>query len=266
MATSPIKQLTTGQRLMGGIAIFKPAGQSKIIKLGPVGAVTLTPTLTEVESRSDESGRSQLIGSWVTQQDAQLQIADIQMWTDTLYDAMFLASRTYRTQAAVASATMLVEAVAVGDVVDVPGIKPTIISITDGEVAPVSYDEDDTGYGDGHYIFQSARSLVEFIKIPAGAGADAEITYSLPAITEADKIVSREIMSTNGIRGELRVLGAVAEGMPGDPVDYIFPDVEFRPDGAITLKGTDDLNRGSLTGKVYNLGGLGYGYVRPVAA
>jgi len=266
MATSPIKQLTTGQRIMGGIVVFKPHDSIKWIKIGPVGAVTFTPTLTELESRSDESGTSQLIGSWVTQSDAVLQIADIQMWTDALYDAMFLAERTYRTQTAVASATLTVEDVAAGDIIDIPGIKPAIISVTDGAASdPVEYSEDDTGFGDGHYIYQKSRGLLEFIAIPAGADADAEVTYSLPAITEADKVVSREIMRTSGIRGEVRVLGVVDGGLPGAPVDYIFPDVEFRPNGDVTLKGVDALNVGALTGKVYNTGGAGYGFVRPVS-
>ncbi len=266
MATSPIKQLTTGQRIMGGIVVFEPHDSLKVIKIGPVGAVTLTPTLTEIESRSDESGTSQLIGSWVTQTDAVLQIADIQMWTDALYDAMFLASRTYRTQTAVASTVLTVDDVAVGDVIQIPGIKPTITTITDGAAEdPVAYVEDGTGFGDGDYIFQSSRGLLEFVKIPSGAGTDAKVTYALAAITAADKIVEREIMGTSGIRGKVSVLGVVDGGLPGQAVDYIFPDVEFRPNGDITLKGVDALNVGALTGKVYNTGGAGYGFVRPVS-
>ncbi len=267
MAHLPVIPLTTGQRLMGGTVIFKIHGTNKWLKIGPVGAANYTPTLTEVESRSDETGRSKLIGTWITATDAVLQIADVQMWTPMVYDAMFLAKRTYRTQAAVASATMIVEDVAVGDVVEIPGIKPNIVSVTDGAASdPVEYAEDETGYEGGHYIYQKSRSLLEFTKIPAGADSDAEITYSLPAITEADKVVSLEIMKTNGVRGECRILGAVAEGMPGQAQDYIFPDVEFRPSGDVTLKGVDALNVASLTAKVYDLSGAGYGFVRPVIA
>ncbi len=70
-------------------------------------------------------------------------------------------------------------------------------------------------------------------------------------------------MRTSGIRGKLSILGVTGGGLPGQAVDYIFKDVEFRPNGAVTLKGVDALNVGSLTGRVYN-DGTGYGFVRPV--
>jgi hypothetical protein len=265
MATSPIKQLTTGQRIMGGIVLFKPHDSDIFIKFGPVGSVTLTPTLTEVESRSDESGTSQLIGSWVMQTDGVLNIADIQMWSPEIYDAMFLSLREYETQSAAASTVLTLENVKVGDVIKIPGIKPTITTVTDGAAEdPVVYVEDVLGVGVGNYIYQRKRGFMEFTAIPVGADEDVKITYALAAITEVDKIVKREIMRTSGIRGEVHVLGVVAEGAPGEEVDYIFNDVEFRPNGDITLKGVDALNVASLTGKVYNTGGAGYGFVRPV--
>ncbi|CAN7260159.1 hypothetical protein LJR098_001073 [Rhizobium sp. LjRoot98] len=266
MATSPIKQLTTGQRIMGGIVVFKPKGTNKFIKIGPVGAVTVTPTLEEVESRSDESGTSQKIGNWVVKTDATVNIADIQMWTQTIYEAMFLAVKGYKTQSAVASAVLLVEDVAVGDVIQIPGIKPTVTSVTDGAPSdPVAYLEDVTGFGNGNYIYQRSRGFLEFTAIPEDAGADAKVTYALAAVTEADKIVEYDMMRTSGIRGELQVLGVVDGGLPGDAVDYIFHDVEFRPQGDLGLKDATALNTASLTGTVYNTGGAGYGYVRPVA-
>ncbi|WP_027489230.1 hypothetical protein [Allorhizobium undicola] len=264
MATLPVIPLTTGQRIMGGIALFQPHGSDKVIKIGPVGVVDFAPTLTEVESRSDETGTSQLIGSWITQQDAVITISDIQMWTPTTYDAMFLSKRILATQTALASGTVIVEDVAVGDVLELPGINPSITSVTDGAATPVEYDEDADGFGEGHYIYQSKRKLLEFIAKPAGAGADAEITYSLPAITEADKVVRLEIMKTGGVRGKFTLLGIVDGGLPGKAVDYVFADVEFRPNGNITLKGVDALNVASLTGKVYNTAGQGYGFIRPL--
>jgi len=267
MATSPIKVLTTGQRMQGGQLIFKEHGKKKWNKIGPVGAVTFTPTLTEVTSRSDETGQSQLIGSWVTQSDAVLNIADIQMRTETLEEALMLATTKYRTQTAVASAVLTVEDVEVGDVIDIPGMFATIISVEDtASGSPHVYHEDATGFGSNHYIFQSERNVLEFIAKPTGAAADADITYSLPAVTEADGIIERTMLTTSGKRGELRVLGSVgANGaLPGVAEDYIFLDVELRGDGAVTLKGVDNLNTGTLTAKVYNTGGAGYGFSRPV--
>jgi hypothetical protein len=273
MATSPIIPLTTGQRMMGGIGIFEPFVTKRPIKIGPVGVVDYAPTLSEIESRSDESGTSQLIGSWINQQDAVLTLNDIQMWSPTMYQAMFLSKRVLATQTALASGTVTFDAYQNDyNLVELPGINPSIISVTDtAEIDPVEYEEDETGFGDGNYIFQSQRKLLEIVKFPedvtfTAGKTQVKVNYSLPSITTADEVVLYEIMKTGGVRGKFTLLGVVDGGLPGQAVDYIFPDVEFRPNGNVTLKGVDALNVASLTGKVYNTAGQGYGFIRPVVS
>jgi hypothetical protein len=264
MATLPIKLLTGGNRIQGGIGLFQPHDSQKIIKIGPMGAVEWTSNLTEVEARSDESGTSQLTGKYITQSDSTISVADIQTWTPWLYDSLFLLKRTYWTQEAVASATLDIEDITIGDVIEVPGINPSVVSMKDKTPStPKSYTEDVDGDGDGHYIFQSQRKLLEFVGKPSGATPDGQLTYSLPEITEDDKVVKLEIMKTAGTRGKFFVLGVVDDSQPGEPVDYVFYDVEFRPNGNVPLKDASALNVGSLTGTIYNTGGQGYGYIRP---
>ncbi|MBY5684825.1 hypothetical protein HFO32_22135 [Rhizobium leguminosarum] len=266
MAQLPLMPVTGGQKLSGGQVVFQEHGLAKPYKLGPIDSAEFASALTEVEARSVETGLSKLIGSWPVQQDASITLNGIQKWDPVIYRSMYLAKTIYVTQAAVASATVIVEDVAVGDVVEIPGVNPSITSVTDGATTPVSYIEDATGFGDNHYIFQSQRKLLEFIKIPATADTDVEITYSLPLITEADKVVRHEIMKTAGVRGKLSILGVIAESMPGQAVDYIFPDVEFRPTGPGTmLGGLSELQTASLTARVYD-NGSGYGFIRPYTA
>lgn len=266
MAHLPIKPLTTGQRIMGGITIFKPHDSDRYIKFGPVDSVTWTPTLTEIDSRSDETGTSQLIGKWPVQQDGKIEITGIQMWSDLLYDSLFLATREFITQAAVTSASLTLLNIAIGDVIRIPGYNPTIISVTDTtSVSPVDYTEDEDATGDGEYIFHQNSGLLEVTGKPSGANSTLVITYSLPLITSADKLPKREIMKTGGTRGELRVIGTTDGGLPGDPVTYVFRDVKFMPNGAVNLKNAKELNTGSLTGDLFNASGQGYGYIIPAA-
>lgn len=266
MATYPVMPVTTGQKLSGGQVVFHEHGLEKVYKLGPLNSAEFAAALTEVEARSVETGTSKLIGSWPVQQDGTITLNGIQKWDPVIYRSMYLAKTVYVTQTAVASATLIVDDVAVGDVIEIPGVNPTITSVTDGATTPVEYEEDATGFGAGHYIFQSQRKLLEFIKKPAGADADAEITYALPAITEADKVIKHEIMKTAGVRGKLSILGVIAESMPGQAVDFIFPDVEFRPAGnGMMLGGLSELQTASLTARVYD-NGSGYGFIRPYTA
>jgi hypothetical protein len=255
MATYPIKQLTSMQRLMGGIALFRPAGQQKWIKIGPVDGVEFTPNITTQPVYTNEFGDRRLLRNITTTKEGSVVLNGIQMWTEWLYSALFLSKKKYKTQAAVASATMIVENVAAGDVVTLPGIKGSITSITDGAAEdPVVYAEN------VDYIFHPATGVLEFLKVPAGSAEDVEVEYSLPAVTETDGLLDLSIMETSGTRGEFRYIGITADGM-GDPVDLYLADVEFLPNGAVAAGDTENPNVGSLTGSVYTTSVSGYGTV-----
>ncbi|MDX1216313.1 phage tail tube protein [Sinorhizobium meliloti] len=254
MATYPIRQLTKLQRLMGGVALFRPTGAQKWIKIGPVESVEFTPSVTTVDQYTNEFGDRRLLRKITTTKEGSVVLNGIQMWTEWLYQALFMASKKYKTQAVAADQELIVEAVAVGDVVSLPGIKGTISAITDGESVPVSYVENT------HYIFHPATGMIEFIAKPAGAGEDAIVEYDLPAVTAADALLDLAIMETSGTRGEFRYIGITVDGN-GDPVDMYLPDVEFLPNGAVAAGDTANANTGSLTGSVYATADKGYGSV-----
>ncbi len=254
MATYPIRQLTKMQRLMGGVALFRPAGSIKWIKIGPCESVEFTPNVTTVDIYTNEFGDRRLLRKIPTTKEGSVVLNGIGAWTEWLYQALFMASKKYKTQAIAADQELLVEAVLVGDVVSLPGIKGTITAITDGESAPVSYVENT------HYIFHPATGMIEFIAKPAGAGEDAIVEYDLPAVTEADGLLDLAIMETSGTRGEFRYIGITTDGN-GDEVDMYLPDVEFLPNGAVAAGDTANANVGSLTGSVYSTADKGYGAV-----
>ncbi|MCZ7890429.1 hypothetical protein O9X99_01945 [Agrobacterium salinitolerans] len=272
MATLPLMPINNKQRIMGGQAAFQIEGTDRLIKLGPNESIEFAPTVNNVDARSSESGMSKLIGSWPTSYDGTLTVNGIQKWDRFAYLAMFMASVRFRTQAA-STDILTYEDIWSTDVnghyavLDLPGINPEITAVTDGATVPVAMTEDTQGLGlVGNYIFHSKRNKLEFTRKPASAGPDCEIEVSYPEITEADKIIEYVTMENAGVRGKFFVLGVVAPNMPGEAVDYIFPDVQFTPAGPVNLIGAvDQLQTGSLTGRLFD-NGTGYGFIRPVIA
>lgn len=259
MAQYPIVQLTNKQRLMGTTNLFKFHGTNKWIKLGPAASTVFTPTLTEVDDRSNEWGDNRLIGKFVTGKDPVLVVNEMSQWTDFAYQTLFMAEKQYLTQEAVVSATMTVEDVAVGDVFRLPGVKGSITSITDGaESSPVSYAVNT------NYIFNGRYRTGEFTKLPVGAGDDAVVTYSLPAITEADGLLDLEMMSASGARGEFLSLGIIPKSFSGSrqETEMWIPDIEFRPQGDVSQGDTANVNKFTLVGNIYSHPEHGYGRLR----
>lgn len=243
-----------------------------MIKVGPTGAITITPAFTEVESRTDESGVSELLKKFVTQFDATIDIADIQMWTAWLYDALFLADRTYRTQTLAAAKTFEIEAVAVGDVVRVPGIRPTVTSVSgsipgvgeepDTPVAFVELMDGQDEDGSKHFTYHPKTGLLEIIALPDGYAGDVTVTYSQPAITEADKLVAWELYKNNGWQGKVFIYGATQESN-GDVVDAEIDFVTLRPNAGVGMKDVANPNVGALSGDIRKVdGGFGRIYSR----
>lgn len=249
MATLPVRPLTRMQRMMGGIALFRPEGSNKWIKIGPVDSVEFTPNITTVDVYTNEFGDRRLLRKITTTKEGTVVLNGISAWTEWLYQALFMSKPKYLTQAAVVSDTLIVEDVVAGDIVELPGKKGTVSAVTDG--ATGVYVEDT------HYTFHPQTGVIEFLAIPAGATADVEIEYSLPAITAADKLIDLSILETSGTRGEFRYIGHCAD--VGEDMDMRLSDVEFQPNGAISAGDTANNNVGSLTGAVYTTATKGYG-------
>lgn len=252
MATYPIKQLTQMQRLMGGIGLFKPHNSIKWIKVGPTETAEFTPNITTQPVYTNEFGDRRLLRNVTTTKEGSLALNGLSAWTEWLYQALYVSKHKYLTQAAVPSDTLIVEDVAVGETVRLPGKKGTVTAVTDG--ASGVYVENT------HYTFHPATGFIEFIAIPAGATEDVEIEYSLPAITAADKLIDYSIMETSGTRGEFMYIGLTTDGL-GTPVEMHLFDVEFLPNGAASAGDTANVNTAGLTGAVYTTD-KGYGTIR----
>jgi len=260
MATLAVSPITNKQRIMGGQVVFKPKGTNKYLKFGSVPSFEFTPNIQEVESWSAEFGDRRLIGTWGVTKDGTITMT-VESWTELLHQALFMSNKAYVTQSAVSSGTLVVEDVAPGDIIRLPGINPTVTAIDDGETEDAV-----TLTADVHYTVHKT-GFIEILALPeAWEADDAVVKYSLPAITEADKLLDLGLMSTSGIRGELVVIGVVADGNPGEEVEQTYWEVELRPSGAVASINTEGLHSATLTGRVFAVSGKSagksYGQVR----
>lgn len=243
MATAlPIVPLVSKQRLMGVISLFRPEGSQRWLKIGPCDTVEFTPAPETVDSTSAETGLKKLLRKITTGATATVNLTGVQMWTEFLYSVSYLAQKRYLTQAAVVSATLVLEDISDNFVFSLPVRNATIISITNA-------DEDELVVG-SDFIFSAETRFGEIKKVPAGFGETATITYSAPAITENEALLDLDIMSVGGIRGEFMAIGMAVDGN-GDPVSMHLPSVEFRPNGASALGDAANLNTGTIQADVY---------------
>lgn len=247
MATKlPIVPLVNKQRMMGTISLARPVGMSRWIKVGPTGTVNFTPTVDTVESKSAETGLNKLIRKFTTGTSAVVEFSDASAWTEFMYTVQFMAAKRYLTQSAVTAQTIELTELVDNYVFDIPVRKGTVTSITNGETG-----EDLVTLVEGlDYIFSSETRFGEIKKAPVGFGNIAIVTYSAPAITEAEAMLDLDILSATGVRCELMVIG-IDPGGNGDPMSMYLPSVEFRPNGAATLGDAANLNVATLQADVY---------------
>jgi hypothetical protein len=255
MATYPIKQLTKMQRLMGGIALFKPHGSIKWTKVGPTETAEFTPNITTVPVYTNEFGDRRLLRNITTTKEGTVALNGLNAWTEWVYEALYVSKHKYLTQAAVTDGEMLIEEADLVGVYEIPGKKGAVSAVTDGaESSPIAY------VLDQHYTFHPATGVIEILSKPDTANAKIKVAYTLPAITEADKLIDYSIMETSGTRGEFRYIGLTTDGL-GTPVDLRLFDVEFLPNGAASAGDTANVNTASLTGSVYTTD-KGYGTIQ----
>lgn len=274
MATRVSKPLTGRERLLGGTMMAKSKGEAnELIKIGPVGPVNLTPNITEAELRGDEKGFSELIATAMTAFDATIEISEISQWTAWLYDALFLTERKFRKQTAASGKTETLKKVHVGGTYKIPGIRPEITSVTgtipaSGEDPATTVTLEEWFDGDDeagkHFSFNEDGSVLEIIALPAGLTGDLTVTYSVPEITDADKLVEWEMYTNSGWEGSLYLYGATQQST-GEVVNVEIDFVQLRPNGPVGMKDSTAFNLGALSGRITN-NGTGFGRIYSVKA
>ena len=258
-----VQPITTKGRIAGGQIIFQPEGSDREVNLGG-GSVEWTPNLTEVDTYTTEFGDRRLTGSYAVTKDGTIGVT-LNQWTESVYQALFMSAKTYLTQEAVVSATLVKANVDVGNIFRVPGVGATVSAVTDGaESDPVSL------AAGTHYTFHKGTGRLQIIALPEDFGTDIEISYTLPAITAADKILDLGFMSSGGLRGRLSVVNVIGEGMPGIGSEAVFNSVEFRPNGAVPFINNEGENQATLNGRMFAVANVGaakaYGHFRTFGA
>ena len=223
-------------------AAFQPEGTDGAVKLGDIEALGYTPNITEIERYSREYPEKTLTRSDVIQKDASLSMTLLSI-TNLVRGILFMDEpESYLAQAAVTDGTRTITGVKVGRIYSLGYRDVTIVSFDDGEVAPITY------VADTHYRLVAETGDIEILAIPAGAGEDAEISFTAPEILETAERQQLGIMAGNGVRGKLTCWGT---NDIGEAVHVEFWDVKLTPTGEVALQGGDDYTQVQVQGRVY---------------
>lgn len=229
-----------------GQMLFKPVGSDREVVLGEVEDFGATPELTEAEYRSKSYPRSRLVKTAVFADAVNLEFTLKSLNRRTLA-MLFMGSSvdSVLTQSAVTAAEKVFANPERGDIFDLEAF----------DVAEVELD----GGTDGswvlgtHYSVDAPTGRVEVLSVPDGSEASVTVTYSAPAIVEADGRQALGILEGQGIRGQIFYRELGAEGPFNWSVTYW--DVEIRPSGSIAHMGGDEYANIELSGKVYATAG-----------
>lgn len=222
--------------------LFKPTGSETFELLGDADEVTIEPTIEETERFTNEAGIRLLAITIVTQIDANLSMTLVQL-SDRNRALSLLGELGAATQSVGAVVVKNITAVKTDDkIYQLDGdVNVTITSITDGTTL-VSYVEGTD------YRVDRAGGFVQFIDLPAGADADAIITYSRPEILSSDKVAKIGIASKTENRGTLVIRGT---NEVGPRVMVQLHDVQIRPDGERNYISETDLDTIEVVGRVF---------------
>ena len=255
MATLALQPILDKQRVSGGQLIFRKKGTDKYVNLGALASMEFTPNLTEIESYTQEFGDRRLIKKYVTTKDGQISFT-CESWTDIGYEILFMANRRLLTQAAVTNGAFTIPDAKVGDAIKIPGFKPVVTGVSDGDANELIEDV--------HYTVHRAGYL-QIVALPEGFIGDLIGEYTQPAITEAEGLLDLDLMSTAGVRGELVFIGVTSESGDGEEFEQTYNDVELRPSGAVPAFGTEQLNQFTVQGSVYATSNKNsYGTIRSI--
>ena len=222
--------------------LFKPQGSETYELLGDSDEVTLEPTVEETERYTNEAGIRKLAKTIITQVDAEFNMTLVQL-SDRNRALSLLGLLEAATQVANAAAVLNITAVETdGDIYKLDGaVDVTIVSVTDG-IAAETYIEGT------HYKIDQAAGFIQFIDKPAGADADAVVTYGYPDIIVGDERAVIPIASNTDIRGTLIVRGT---NEVGPRLMLTLHDVQLRPSGARNYISETDLDNIQVTGRVF---------------
>ena len=222
--------------------LFKPQGVDTFELLGDTDDVTVEPTIEETERYTNEAGIRLLALTIVTQVDAEVNMTLVQL-SDRNRALSLLGALENATQAAAVGKTKTITGVDTNDkIYQLDGdVDVDNVVITDG-VAAVTYVEGTD------YRVDRAGGFVQFIDLPAGADADAIITYDTVEILAADERAKIGLANRTENRGTLIIRGT---NEVGPRLMLTLHDVQLRPAGERSYISETDLDTIEVIGRVF---------------
>ena len=217
-------------------------GSNKLEDAGDCEAFSLSIEVQEAERYGKNFGLKTLRRSDVIQVDASVSMELVDMTKFLRALSVGGSDQGRVSQTAVTAATHTIQNVEAGRIYKLPHRAISNFSIDDGEAAPVAFVEG------VDYVLLQESGYVQIVKLPDGAGPNAEILYDAAQIDAVDEKLLVGIGSDQNIRRQIHVIGINKVG-PRDVL--VLHDVKIRADGDRGFIGGDDYATITLTGRVY---------------
>jgi len=222
--------------------LFRPEGQETFELLGDTDEVTLATNVEETERYTNEAGIRLLALTVVTQVDAELGLTLVQL-TDRNRALSLLGLLQSAEQTAFTAKEKTITGVDTSNkVYQLDGdFDVTVTGITDGGGL--------IDYVEGvDYRVDRAGGWVNFTSTPAGADADAIITYDGAEVLTSDERALVGIASRTENRGTVIIRGT---NEVGPRVQLTLHDVQLRPDGERNYVSETDFDTIEVIGRVF---------------
>ena len=220
---------------------FKPTGALIFELLGDADTVEIATEIEETDRFTNECGLRTKVRTVVTQLDLTLSMSLAQL-SPFNRGLSLLADSVAHTQSADPAHTQTIIGGGVLGIYELDSSFLSSLSVTDGDVSPVSY------VLNTNYKIDLLGGYIQIILIPGGADADLDLTYDIDAVVAGDEKDKIGIGNNSDIRGAMVIRGT---GDVGPNVKLKLHDVQLRPSGARNYISETDFDIIELEGNIF---------------
>lgn len=243
MANLPYQPIRDKLRLLSGNVTLRVLGTDTYIKAGSYDNFTFEPNNENVDVFSKQTGVKQKVATYTVARNGTLKFDGIQNWDDFVFETLYMADKSYIVKSAVVNQTLVIDKWEVGRPIRIDLPRVSITSIEDEGTA--------TFVEGVHYTHSAKHKFLDPIAVPDGTTGKITITYSAAAVLSSEKRTAFEMMRNDGLRVEVILTNVRGGGLPGEEKEYVFAEVLFKPDGAISMSGIEDVAKASIMGEVF---------------
>lgn len=220
--------------------LYKPEGADGYELLGDADDVSIELAVEVTERYTNEDGTRKKVLSLVNQVDATMAMTLVQL-TDRNRALSLLGQVNYFTQTAAVDQIFNVTDVEAGKLYKIPAVSLANVTVTDGELVPVSY------VLDVNYKIDLVGGTIQILSKPVGAGDDLEVEYDQTAIVAGDQKAQIGIAAVTENTGAIIIRGTNEQG---PRVQVVLHKVQLRPAGGRNYISETDLDTIELEGDI----------------